>query len=463
MKRLLFYLLLIIFTLGCTTSRHINSGDEMMSRSNYQRAAREYNAALRNSPNNAKAYAGLQNASDSFINQQLKIFDNQYNNRQYVEAANTMEGVQDFIKTYRGRGIETNVPGDYQEKYQAITNAAAEFHYLHGQQELARNNFNAAINHFEKSLEETPNYKNVTSLLKQAKKGARNQKAETFYQRGYKRFQAGNYRQAYRYFKESQEQVRGYKNAADFQRHALERGKVRVAFFDFTNNSRQHGAERTLYSYVLNNVVNNKSPFLDIVDRQNLYRLLDEINFSYSGNVDPATAARAGKMLGLNYVVIGEITNVIVENPEVRSQAMDAYELYYENVDGQQQPRGKPVRYMVHNETINITFEANYQVISVETGQIIKSNIVSSSAGDQVVYARYRGDTSLLYPTDPGEVVNREGFLGLVTTGLDAWLNRVNQELFAARSTLKSANELQTDILKDIGQNISREIIREFR
>lgn len=461
-KTFFFYLLIAFLAFGCKTTRHINNAEAMMNQGNFERAAREYNNALRNSPNNEKAFTGLQNASDNFISQQLRKFDDQYDKRLYVEAAKTMDGIQDFIRTYRNRGIKTNIPADYHRKYQAITNATAEFHYRHGQQELARNNFNSAINHFEKSLEATPNYKNVKSLLEQAKEGARYQNAESFYQRGYKSFQAHDYRQAYHFFEESQKQVRGYKNAADFQRHALERGRVSIGFFDFTNNSPVMGAENTLYSYVLNNVVRNKTVFMDILDRQNLYRLLDEIDFSHSNFADASTAVNAGRMMGLNYVITGQITNVIIEGGQVLSRNIEAFELYIVQQDGQNVRKGRPVTFNLYEGHTNVRFEAQYNIISIETGQIIKSNIISAEESDAIAYARYHGNPELLYLIDPGLPAGSRP-IEKIAVGLFTDQFRVNPNLFSARKNLKSPSELQANAMKDISSRMANEIIREFR
>lgn len=47
-----------------------------------------------------------------------------------------------------------------------------------------------------------------------------------------------------------------------------------------------------------------------VYDRQKISAALDELKFGQSGAIDPTTAARAGKLIGVDYVFIGTVTNV---------------------------------------------------------------------------------------------------------------------------------------------------------
>lgn len=452
----------VLLILGsCKTSKHISNAEMMMAQRNYQRAASEYSSALRNSPNNIKAFAGLQNASDAFIKEQLNVFDRFYDQKDYVRADETMVSMQRFIDRYSRLNIRTDIPTSYLTKHQNLKNTIAEDFYTKGLNDLNNGRFNSAINNFKKTQEYNSNYKDVRNLIARAENSARAAEADQHYQNGLRNYQSGDFRRAYREFQSCLGKVSGYKDAVQLQRSAIEKGKVRIGIFEFNNNTRVFGAHGTLYSYVINNLANNRSPFIDVIDRQNLDRLLNEIRFSHSGSVDASSAARAGKLLGLNFVVIGSVTNVIVDGGQILPQAVDAFELYHVTVDGKQQPRGRPVRFTLYQGTSNVTFEAQYQIIEVETGRIVKSNIVSSRDSDNVSYARYQGDPSRLYLTDPGAAAGGEGVLGVLAAGLVS-ATRVNQELFTARTNLKSPDELQANILRNIGDQISREIIREF-
>src|ERR1039457_7356238 len=51
-----------------------------------------------------------------------------------------------------------------------------------------------------------------------------------------------------------------------------------------------------------------------VIDRERLQALMQEKNLSLSGDVDPKTAVRVGKMLGVEYLIVGAITEFGVTN-----------------------------------------------------------------------------------------------------------------------------------------------------
>jgi curli biogenesis system outer membrane secretion channel CsgG len=45
-----------------------------------------------------------------------------------------------------------------------------------------------------------------------------------------------------------------------------------------------------------------------VVEREQLQALMKEKNLTLSGDIDPATAVRVGKLLGVNYLLVGSVT-----------------------------------------------------------------------------------------------------------------------------------------------------------
>jgi len=61
-----------------------------------------------------------------------------------------------------------------------------------------------------------------------------------------------------------------------------------------------------------------KTRRFEVIERSQLDNILREQHFSNMGLVDPATAAEIGKIIGLNYMVIGNITDLSAETNSVR-------------------------------------------------------------------------------------------------------------------------------------------------
>jgi curli biogenesis system outer membrane secretion channel CsgG len=66
------------------------------------------------------------------------------------------------------------------------------------------------------------------------------------------------------------------------------------------------GAEAAQDVFVTELVKSNK--FSGVVEREQLAALLKQKNLTLSGDVDPKTAIQAGKMLGVNYLLTGSVT-----------------------------------------------------------------------------------------------------------------------------------------------------------
>ena len=86
--------------------------------------------------------------------------------------------------------------------------------------------------------------------------------------------------------------------------------KPRIAVLEFKNKADNQwwyrgGAQAAQDVFVTELV---KSGKFRVIDREQLANLMREKNLSLSGDVDPATAVRAGKLLGVQYFLTGAVT-----------------------------------------------------------------------------------------------------------------------------------------------------------
>lgn len=92
--------------------------------------------------------------------------------------------------------------------------------------------------------------------------------------------------------------------------------KKRVAVFDFdyatvkTNSAALFGSDidvgKGIADLLVKNLVNDGT--YSVIERKQLDKILAEQNFSTSNRADPASAARIGKILGLDAIIVGSIT-----------------------------------------------------------------------------------------------------------------------------------------------------------
>jgi curli biogenesis system outer membrane secretion channel CsgG len=86
--------------------------------------------------------------------------------------------------------------------------------------------------------------------------------------------------------------------------------KPRIAVLEFKNKADNqwwyHGGAAAAQDVFVTELV--KSGRFRVVDREQLEALMQEKNLSLSGDIDPKTAVRAGKLLGVNYFLTGAVT-----------------------------------------------------------------------------------------------------------------------------------------------------------
>ena len=86
--------------------------------------------------------------------------------------------------------------------------------------------------------------------------------------------------------------------------------KPRVAVLEFKNKADNqwwyHGGAEAAQDVFVTELV--KSGKFRVVEREQLEALMAEKNLTLSGDVDPSTAVRVGKLLGVNYLLTGSVT-----------------------------------------------------------------------------------------------------------------------------------------------------------
>jgi curli biogenesis system outer membrane secretion channel CsgG len=86
--------------------------------------------------------------------------------------------------------------------------------------------------------------------------------------------------------------------------------KPRVAVIEFKNKAENqwwyHGGAGAAQDVFVTELF--KSGRFRVIEREQLDALMQEKNLTLSGDVDPATAVKVGKLLGVNYILTGSVT-----------------------------------------------------------------------------------------------------------------------------------------------------------
>ena len=92
--------------------------------------------------------------------------------------------------------------------------------------------------------------------------------------------------------------------------------KPRIAVLEFKNKADNQywwrGGAAAMQDVIVTELV--KSGKFRVMDREALNAVMREQNLSLSGDVDPATAIKAGKLIGVRYLLTGSITEYGIED-----------------------------------------------------------------------------------------------------------------------------------------------------
>jgi curli biogenesis system outer membrane secretion channel CsgG len=96
---------------------------------------------------------------------------------------------------------------------------------------------------------------------------------------------------------------------------AADKGKVRIAVMDFQNNSDWYWWGDNLGRAAADELVTQlvKTGKFSVIERDKLQAVLDEQALGSSGAVQPSTAAKIGKILGVQLILTGSITKFSIK------------------------------------------------------------------------------------------------------------------------------------------------------
>ena len=145
--------------------------------------------------------------------------------------------------------------------------------------------------------------------------------------------------------------------------------KPRIAVLEFKNKADNqwwyHGGAEAAQDVFVTELV--KSGKFHVVEREQLEALMREKNLSLSGDVDTKTAVRAGKLLGLNYLLTGAVTEYGASDTGVHTPGF----------------RGLPG---VSVGKKNFVAALNARLIDTETGEIVWADEARAEESNSKVF-----------------------------------------------------------------------------
>jgi len=370
----------------------------------YAEAAEMYLQSAQRSNKNVDAKIGLKKTGQMLLNDKLSTFF-----KNMAMGSNKGEAVAAYLEAKRyqdqvGRlGVVLEIPDHYRTDFERVKGEHLVDLYDQGQALLAKQDFRAAELLFSQIAKLEPNYKDASSLQAVAY-------LEPLYRAGKADLEAGHYRKAYDELGRVVEKDPGYKDSGVLRQEALTKGQYSIAVLPFTTSTKRTDVTSRVQAHAMTSLVETKDPFLKIVDRENIERILEEQRLGLSGVVDEQTAVRVGNLIGAQAVLMGTVMDYREEPGTLRRSTKDAYESYRvqqvnkETGEKYFVTKYKPTRYTEYYQENKVVMSFSYRLVSLETGEVLASKVVEREAGDHMYYATYDGNGEQLLPARNGQV-----------------------------------------------------------
>lgn len=396
------FALLLLFA-GCSGSKsYSNKGEKLDEAGLYAEAADMYLQAARRNAKNTDAKIGLKKTGQQVLNDELSsFFKNVAMGGSRAEAVDSYRKALDYQARVRAVGVMLEIPDHYKADYEKVKGEYLVDLYNEGQGLFEKEEFAAAEKVFARIAALEPNYKDASSLQDVAY-------LEPLYRSGTTELAAGNYRKAYAQLTKVTEKNSSYKDASALRQECITKGQFVVAVVPFTSSEKGTSIASKVQAHAMTALTESKDPFLKVVDRENMDRILEEQRLSLSGVVDEQTAVRVGNLIGAHAVLMGTVVSYSEIPGSVRRSTKDAFEAYRvqqvnkESGEKYFVTRYKPVRYSEYYQENKVVLSFNYRLVSLETGEVLVSKVAEKQAMDHAYYATYDGNKDALVPMGKG-------------------------------------------------------------
>lgn len=396
------WLCLVIFSMmlsACDSSlQYIKVADKQALDGSHSDAADNYYTALLIKPQNIKAKQGLQKNAQLVLDGKFSTFAKYVVDGNNEQALRQYSYCKDYFNNLKNIGVDLNWLAYFDPLYEETKQEYISKQYDLGLSQMNENKFDKAEFTFAKIVEFDSSYKNVSVLRMQSV-------LEPLYNQGLKFIDAENYKVAYKTFKQVSTFDATYKNTLQMLKYASEKASLPLAAVLVGKKQYQNYEDLSFYEALVAKFGNAKNPFLKIIDKNNLDRLLNQQPDSIT-ITDAETAAKAGKLIGAKYFLLIDVNEVKFDELKPTTTDEPAYQSFSERVVGangesQSVIKFKKVNYAETKKFRKVEAKVTYQLVSVQSGQIVSSETFSSEQYDVHVFARFNGNTDNLYPSLP--------------------------------------------------------------
>lgn len=372
-----------------------------------EQAANYYFTAAMKDRTNADALIALQRSGQWVLNTKIDRFEQANSAGSLPEAVVAYEEAAQYVEYVARAGIDLLILESTKQAFKDVRITHIQELYDAGMEALEDEMFQEALTAFNEVVRLDPGFED-------AKRWAQIAFCEPRYRVAMEHFEQLNWRSAHALFSDVVAEDPQFKEAEALRKEALAKGQFTLALLPFENGTNRSGLESKFRSYVEQALMQSNDPFLEIVDRENQALILQEQQLALSGLLNSNSVVEVGELLGAKTLLKGQVVNCEVATSGLKRLNKQGYESYRvaritENGKKVYDTKFRPVTYSEYSASRQVRITFRVTLISLETGQNLMSEMVSSERSDAILYAEYQGDRGNVYPSNKLGGVHRLG------------------------------------------------------
>ena len=221
-------------------------------------------------------------------------------------------------------------------------------------------------------------------------------------------FRTGNYFLAYNLYGNLLDTNPENKDYAYYQDQSKAKGSVSMAVAGLEDPKNRHA--RSLKAAILSALAQWSHPLLTIVEREDLDMLIREQQQVFTGLFEEKSTASPGLLKGVKHLLLIRLEDIKYSRDPGKPMRQTAYEEvrskdFDEAGNWRVNTRYLPRQYTEINERASMTASLHYELVEVETGNILIADKVFGTIDDMRLYSSYHGNVETLFPVREGEIV----------------------------------------------------------
>ncbi|WP_306639931.1 CsgG/HfaB family protein [Sanyastnella coralliicola] len=449
MKFLLHYtaLILALFLMaGCATSKSFaKKGAKLEEAGMMSEAAQMYYTSLQKNRGNVDAQIGMKKTGQVVLNKMLQEFVTMKTFDDKRKAVAEYQAAERYVNQVKSLGVNLEIPDFYRTDFEEVKHLLINELYDEGISLLDDGKYQDAEARFNEIAKLDPEHPEASDLAAIAY-------CEPLYKKGMESFELEYYRAAHDNFQMVMSRIPTYKDAPQYRQEALDLGLFTVAMLPFENSTIRNGLDAKVEAYALEALTGVDDPFLKIVDRDNIELILEEQKLGLSGVIDEETAVSVGELIGAQAILTGTVLGYNREEGDAIRTEREAYEQYKvkklnkETNKYYYETKYRKTNYDELSRRNRVTVSFQYKLISLKTGEILKSKIVDREVTDQATWAEYDGELNTLYPARSNGV------------SLNARARQNLHNQMSANRNPRSAEDLTNDAFQQVSRDMKGDI-----